>query len=392
MSQAAASGLLRLLNCQSIIDAMFAVAPQPVSRAELASITGLSKPTVSALMRTLETDGLVRLADTQTGSGGVGRPAAFYSVVPEASCVIAADIGATKVAVGIADLLGTIVIDRELPTGPDAVQAVDTVCDAAARMLSDRGNTAGYACIGVPGVYRPEIDRVEQSVNLPGFDELGLKATLEQRLGVSVHVDNDVNLAALGEANARGDDEATDFAVISVGTGIGMGLVLNGDVYRGGSGAAGEIGSISIAPRHGETGRATLEDLASAPAIRKHLVAAIEAGHPSRLGGSADVPEILEATHRGDLAASFALNYAAEAMASAISHLCFIADPQHVVLGGGVGANPLFAHAVERCLHAQTEHRIEVSASTLQRRATFLGAASYALKCLRESLITSRLG
>ncbi len=394
MREASDSRLLRLLNGQRIVDAMFEAAPSGISRAAIARGTGLSKPTVSALVGDLEASGLVRLAADAPAHSGVGRPAVNYEVVPEAGYVLAADIGATKITVGLADLLGSVVAERELETGPDAETALARLATAAREMMTDVGANAGAACVSVPGVYRPDRDRVEQALNLPGFDQLPVKARLGDLFGVDVQVDNDVNLAALGEADSFADDyEVSDFVVISVGTGIGMGLIVDGELYRGGTGAAGELGSLILSHALSPGGSCvTLEDLASAPALTKLFNQAVEAGHKTALHKSVEVSELFAAAAAGDAAATHVLHTAATAMATAVSHVCFIADPQRVILSGSVGANRVFVQAVKAEVERLLPHPVEIVASTLARRATFLGAISRALGALHETLVTQNLG
>lgn len=393
------SRLLRMLNGQRIVDVIFDAVPRGISRADIARLTGLSKPTVSSVVGKLEASKLLRRCPTPPVAGNIGRPAVLYEVVPEAGFVIAGDIGATKTIVGVADLLGNIVTERQFETGPDADSALEALAVAAHEMLTAAGAEAGAACVGVPGVYLPDEDRVERALNLPGFDLLDTRSRLEQLLGVTVHVDNDVNLAVLGEAdNADEGFDPSDFAAISVGTGIGMGLIVDGELYSGSTNAAGEIGSMILARGNladhttDQPTLTTLEDVASATAICKSFSQIVEAGHASRLTGDADVPEILTAAAQGDPAAGRVLTTAASAMATAVSHLRLIVDPQRVIFGGGVGANPLFVAAVDAELQRMSVGQIEVVASTLGHRATFLGAISQALKAIHEVLVTRNLG
>ena len=389
------SSLLRLINSRRITDVVLDVAPRSISRADVARATGLSKPTVSALVGDLEAAGLVRLADPGMLSGGIGRPAALYEIVPDSSLVVGADIGATKIIVGVADLLGRPVVEEMIETPPDATAAADAVAETALRLLEARGGWPGQlrnACVGVPGVYRSSTDSVEMALNLPGFEGLSIARHLSDRLGVPVQVDNDVNLAAVGEAGAG--VEHSDFAAVSIGTGIGTGLIIGGELYRGGSGAAGELGSLLLPTTGGPTGdggRATLEDLASAPAIRRIFSQAVGNGRSSVLDDSAEVADIFGAAADGDEAAGYALSQAAGAMAYAVTHLCLINDPALIVFGGGVGANPVFVEAVAGELDGLLAHPPELAPSTLGRRATFLGAISLALRSLRATLVERAL-
>ncbi|MXW97093.1 MAG: ROK family transcriptional regulator [Acidimicrobiaceae bacterium] len=393
MGEGSGSGVLRLLNGQRIVDALFSAHPTRMSRAGIARATGLSKPTVSALIADMESAGLVRISDESPSSGSIGRPAALYELVPTARHSVVADIGATKILVGVADLFGNLVAEQELTTGPDARAALESVTTVASEMLRSIDGGCHAMCVGVPGIYRPDHDRVEQALNLPGFDNLALGAYLSERFDARVHVENDVNLAALGELTQMGDEQADgDFAAISVGTGIGLGMVVGGDLYRGGTGSAGELGSLLLSPPDPGEAPVTLEDVASAPSIRKRFGRAIEDGHRSGLDASADVPDIFAAAATGDAAAAAVLDEVAAAMALAVSHLCLIADPTRVVFGGGVGANPVFVEAVRGHLSRLVAAPPELAASTLGRQAALVGAVSMSLRFIHESLVPEILG
>ncbi|MDE0161222.1 MAG: ROK family transcriptional regulator [Acidimicrobiaceae bacterium] len=393
MGEGSGSGVLRLLNGQRIVDALFSAHPTRMSRAGIARATGLSKPTVSALIADMESAGLVRISDESPSSGSIGRPAALYELVPTARHSVAADIGATKILVGVADLFGGLVAERELTTGPDARAALESVAAAASEMLRGIDGGCRAMCVGVPGIYRPDLDRVEQAFNLPGFDSLAPGAYLAERFDARIHVENDVNLAALGELTQMGEEQADgDFAAVSVGTGIGLGMVVGGDLYRGGTGSAGELGSLLLSPFEPGEAPVTLEDVASAPSIRKRFGRAIEDGRRSGLAAGADVPEIFAAAATGDAAAAAVLDEVAAAMALAVSHLCLIADPTRVVFGGGVGANPVFVDAVRDCLSRLVAAPPELAASTLGRQAALVGAVSMSLRFIHESLVPEILG
>lgn len=396
MNERVRSGGLRLQTGQRIADALFAAHPGQISRAGIARVTGLSKPTVSALMADMESAGLVRIAAESHRTGSIGRPAALYELVPTARHVLAADIGATKMLVGIGDLFGNLIVEREVETGPDAPTAFERLGHAVSAMLDVVDEPCDAACIGVPGIYRADGDRVEQALNLPGFDGVAPGAWLVEQLGVAadrVHVDNDVNLAALGELAHLDDGQpGGDFAAISIGTGIGAALVVNGGLYRGGTGSAGELGSLLLA--HPEPGQSpiTLEDVASAPSIRKLFGSAIEDGNHSRLAPNSDVPEILAAAEADDAAAGHVLGRVAESMALAVSHLCLIADPARVVFGGGVGVNQVFVDSVRTRLAGLVGVPPELVASSLGRRAALAGAVSMGLRIVHETLVSEVLG
>lgn len=396
MIDGSGSWALRLRNGQAVFEEFMEAAPFPISRAALSRRTGLSKPTVSALVSDLEDAGVVSLISPERSQGRIGRPALPYALVPDAALVVGVDMGATKIIVGIADLLGRVLAEDRIETASSARAAVEAVVETTIRLLENLGNKRHLlesGCVGVPGVYRPSSDRVEMSPNLAGFADLPIRAELSERLGVPVTIENDVNLAAVAEAEAMDDPGGLDFVAISVGTGIGAGLVMDGRLYRGGHGAAGELGSVGIPEPTGGTGpRLTLEDVASAPAIRKRFKRSLADGRPSCLEGDAEVSELLLAVSQGDDAASEALGIAAEAMATAVAYLCWINNPARIVFGGGVGSNPIFVDTVRAKLGRYMDVTPELVASELGNRAAFLGAVSTARVSVRTTFVQGRLG
>ncbi len=387
------SRLLRLLNAQRIMDAMFDASPAGISRAQVARLTGLSKPTVSTLVGELESEGVLQPVRASK-SGRVGRPATPYELVPSAGHALGVDIGGSKIIAGIADLLGHVQIERQVETAADAQAVIAQVVMLADRLQDELDCTMDTACVGVPGVYHSETDRVDQAPNLPGFEGMKVAAQLGKELGVGVWVENDVNLAALGEASATpADDEPQNFVALSVGRGVGAGLILDGELYRGGLDGAGEIGSLVVSTDgSGGLPVATLEDVASAPGISKGYQSSVESGMATGLAGSPSVREILAAASEGDAAAGNSLSKAAESMALAVSHLNFILNPEKVIFGGGVGANPVFVDAVAAALSRIVSDPVEVVASKLGPRAAFLGATTHAVETLQRALVGERLG
>ncbi len=388
------SRALRLLNGQRIIDVVLSIAPEALSRPEIGRLTGLSKPTVSALVADLEAAGFLRSRPGMGDARSIGRPASQYEVNPVARLVAGVDIGASRTVVAVSDLLGTTIHEEAVPTPATAREALDDASELVLRLINQVGSRCSSVVVGVPGIYRPQSDSVDQALNLPGFKDIRVQEYFTQRLGSGrVQVENDVNLAALGELAEMNRTEAqiVDFAAISVGTGIGLGLVVDGDLYRGGTGSAGELGSVYLAASVSGRPPLTLEHVATGPSLQKRLGEAIEQGHPSSVEADSSVSEILAAASAGDSASMHVVDEAAAAMSLAISHLRFIADPAKIVIGGGVGANPVFVEAVNRHLILLSAESPGVVASRLGGRAALLGAVSLAVRDARSSLVTEIL-
>lgn len=385
------SRFLRLLNSQRLVDEFFAAAPSPISRADLARRSGLSKPTVSAVVADLEQGGLLQTVGDPVMERGTGRPAVLYELDANAALVVAADIGATTIHIGTADLLGTVLWEEELATPSDAAAATAKVVEIAGRLLaSDTAAKARvrWVGIGIPGIYDAESDAVRHAWNLPGFDHLKFRGPIERALGVPVDVDNDVNFAARAETWRGHGRDVDDFVAISISTGIGMGVVIDGALRRGSRAAAGEIGHMQIFAEDasGLPVVETLEGLASAPAILEYVAARsrTETGPVGQPGVTVD--EVFQRAGSDPIAAA-TLRRAADAVARAVAGVCAVLDPQLVVLGGGVGSNSILTGAVQDLLGTYMTEPAQVRASELGSRASFLGAVDAALQGLRKSLV-----
>src|SRR5438874_3735420 len=230
--------LLKQLNERAVLETIRTGAP--ISRAEIARRTGISKPTVSLALRALLAGGVVR--ETAPDPGRPHYGAVFFEPVPEAALVLALDIGARFMRGALGDLAGNVRARRDVHhDGPSTVAGAGALCDALLDSALDGAARVAEAVVGVPGVVSPTDASVSLATNVPGIEGGGFAAELQEALGVPVRLENDINLAALGEhwrGVARGVE---NFLFLSIGTGMGAGLVLRGELHRGRNGAAGEL-------------------------------------------------------------------------------------------------------------------------------------------------------
>jgi len=325
----------------------------PISRAELARTSGLSKPTVALTLANLEAEGLVRIAGLRAGSRG---PAAvLYELRPDAGYVLGLDVGREYLRGALADIRGTVLARLSRPA--HAVNATDRVGELVAlagELVSSAGvtrNKVSQVVIGSPGVYDPSRGALVLAANVPGWESPKVLAALRRSLGPNTLIENDVDLAALAERDMGHGREVRTFCFVSVGSGTGMGLIIDGQLHRGAHGAAGEIAylpvaDVDVAPaaarRHG-----LLEAAASASAV---VQAARRAGVKAARRAGAHRPvsarEVFEAAAKGDKAATWVVEREAHVIARAVSSVVAVVDPELVVLGGGIGQAPGFADAV----------------------------------------------
>ncbi len=312
--------LLRELNERAVLEAIRA--GHPISRPEVARRAGLSKPTVSLALQSLLDAGLVEVVGVT--SGRPGRGAELFAPIADAGLVLGLDIGGRFVRGAIADLAGTVLAreDRRLrrPTLGAVLDAAAALHDSLASSLT---RPIVAAVCGAPAVIEPVSGRTWMAGAIAGLEDVPIAERLESRLGIPVTAENDVNLAALGE-QARGLGQGVaDFAFISIGTGMGVGLILGGELHRGHGGAAGEI---DLVPLRRAAGAADL--LAIDPSA-----AGVEA-----LTGQA-APAVFAAAAEGDRAARAAVARVAIWVAWYAAAIVAVADPELIVLGGGIGSN-----------------------------------------------------
>jgi predicted NBD/HSP70 family sugar kinase len=380
--------LLRELGEQTVLETIFRRGP--ITRPEIAAATTLSKPTVSAAVSRLEQGGLVHAAGTRAGQRG--RKPVSYVVSARAGFVVGGDIGGTNVRVAAADLFGEPICDLKRPTAKDGSRAVggqilEMVSEVIDRASAVHGPPLALG-ISSPGIVDRASGRVTSLaynvVPEGGFDPLEV---IRDRFDLPVLVENNVNLAAVGEkwfGLARG---VSTMVFIAIGAGIGMGIIIDDEVVRGAHGAAGEIAYLPLAgdpfnPRHRLHGG--LEDEIGA--------AGIVAGFNERRRPDdpelSSVHDVFNLAVTGNAAAQSVVDLVASRLGTAIATVCAILDPQLVVLGGGIGASPLLLGPVRGSAAALVPITARIETSLLGERAALQGAVAIALHAARTTLLS----
>lgn len=388
--------LLRALNERSLLGHLRR--DGPASRAQLARISGLSKVTVSLTMANLERAGLVRVAGST--SPGRGRLAVLYEPDPTAGYVVGVDIGRAWVRCALADLSGAIVGRRDVPNrARSAGGLVDTIAGLARSVVDEAGigrEQVVHTLIGSPGVFDAKGGRLQFASNLPGWGRAGLVEELRQALGSSLDLENDANLAAIGEGAFGAGVGVGTFVFLTVGTGLGMGVVVNGRLHRGARGAAGEVGYLPV----GADGQPGAPEPSALAAHRRGLLeeataadAVVRTAAALGMTRARSAHAVFEAARRGDPAARRAVELEGERLALAVAAVAAILDPELVVLGGGIGRNlDLLQAALVRRLHEVTPMRPAVVVSQLGDDVVLRGAIATALDLARELVFERRAG
>jgi predicted NBD/HSP70 family sugar kinase len=354
-----------------------------VSRAEIARSTGLSKQTISEVMRELERDGWV-YEDGQI-QGTVGRSAVTYALRSDAAFVLGIDLGGTKLHVALADLQGVIVAESIEATAGDGggavVAQIGRMTDALLQRAGVSSQRLRGGVMGSPGIIEPASGGIVIAPNIAGLDSLDVRAALRGRLGIDIAIENDVNLAAIAEHWRGNSRKARTFAFIALGTGIGMGIFADGHLIRGARGAAGEVAYLPLGgdPYDARGQRlGTLETaVGSAGIIERYTGLGGPSGSTVR-----DVFDRLET----DEAARITIDEVGRIVTTAILAVHSILDPEIIVMGGSIGARPELKLRIDANLGRCTREPVRIELSALGNRATLIGAIGSAIDHVHRSL------
>jgi predicted NBD/HSP70 family sugar kinase len=374
---------LREFNRLRIVD--FLRTNGTASRAELARRTGLSRSTVSTLVADLQRRGLVvERAGQFAGEGQPGRPAALLELDPSAAAAVGIDFDHDKVRVAVSDLSRSVLAEATAPhdVDHDAQGALAIAAELVEQVLEqagvDRDRLLGVG-VALAGPIDHDKGALHPSDVLPGWANVDAAGELEQRLETPAYVDNDANLGALAEVTLGAGRNARFAAYVSISSGIGAGIVVDGRPYHGHRGTAGEIGHVVVDPqgpicRCGNRG--CLETLASGPALLKLV-------QDSR-DGELSVREMIELARDGDAGCRRAIADAGQVVGRVVAGLVNLFSPEMVVIGGDLGEagdlmlDPL-REAVRRDALPAAAEGLKVVAGELGERANLLGALALVL-------------
>lgn len=367
-------------------------AERRISRADIARLANLSRSTVSEIVGEILPLGLVE--EVGEGPSRGGRPPIVLEFQDDACVILGIEMGGSHVTVAATDLRGRVLTwqTRKHPVRSDPPGTRQLIAELCRQCLTAEV-TGGRPLVGigiaVPSPVNPSYPDRLSNVVLPAWQErLGLD-DLGAQYGVPLMVDNDANLGALAEhwwGSGRGVD---DLAYIKIGTGIGSGHVIDGEIYRGATGVAGEIGHLSIDPLGGPCVcglRGCLATIAGGRALEARA-AALVAEHPrSTLAGrDITVEEIVNAALANDPLALQVVHEAAEHLGTAIAGLLNLMNPEVVVLGGDFARlgelvlDPLRNTVRSRTLVSSVA-AAEIVASELGPLSVVVGAATLVLK------------
>jgi len=334
----------------------------------------------------------VRPAWENFSAGGNGLPEHGR----EKDLVAGVDLGGTKIYTALADRRGKLLAELKVPTGgPDPERVAARIAETVGEVLR-RAGADGISALGIgaPGPLDAVTGVVQQAPNL-GWRDVPLREKLERLLRVPVAVDNDASLAALGEHCYGAGRGVRHMVYVTVSTGVGGGLILDGKLYHGAGCAAGEIGHITVAPDGPPCGcgnRGCLEALASGTAMARAARELVAAGGGRAIlaaaGGRAEAitaRAVAEAAAAGDAEAARILTAAGRALGTGLAAVINLLNPELLVLGGGaMRVGPVFWRAMEEELRrralAHPLGQVRLVPAALGERSGVLGAVALALR------------
>lgn len=396
MRKTVTASLMRSINRSAILE--FIREHSPIARSQIARQLDMSLPTVMRIVGDLMEEDLVRSCDSYGESTG-GRPPSLVEFNSKAYAAVGVDLGGTKMFGTIADLSGTIqhelYIAHKNDAGPSdhlerLCEAIETLLDAP-RPSGQRVRGVG---VGAPGVTLTPEGVVTWAPSL-GWRDLPLQEILNVRFDVPVFVENDVNLAALGELGFGAGRGVQDMVCIAVGTGIGAGIIIGGALYRGHNQAAGEVcymlpGIKFLGRRYDQFG--ALESLASATGIVERARQIVMQEDVSIPPEELNAEAIFAAARNGTPWAQQVVSETVDYLSLAIANVSATLNPEVIILGGGVARSAdLLIEPILQRIEGAVPFVPRLVASPLGRRAVVMGAIMLVLNITAEYFAIKRL-
>lgn len=383
---------------------MIRFTPGGISRAELSRKLNLTRSAITTIVNNLLEEDFIREA-TNGPVTGIGRRPILLEMNPDRGYLVGVDMGATHLSVLVSDFSSNVIAEIEKPFDINASPkvALKDVDDTVRELLSSNGLTMNVVLgvgVGVPGPVVSERGAVVAPPIMPGWNDYPIRDHLQETWGCRISLNNDAELGALGEwAHGAGRGER-HLAYVKVGSGIGAGFLFDGNIYRGMTGSAGEIGHVTIdddGPRCDCGNYGCLEVMAGGYAIARQAQEAIRDGRRTQLASIKSVESITaevvaEYASRGDLVSQQIISKAGGYIGIAVAGVINLLNPGMVVIGGGVAQmgdlllDPIRQAVSERSIKSSVQ-TVRISAAVLGRRSSSMGAVTQALNTVLEYML-----
>jgi len=375
--------LIKRMNTAIVLEAI--LREEPLSRAKISELTGLNKATVSSLVQDLIDNRLVREIGTGASSGG--RKPVLLEFIASAGYAVGIDLGVNYLRGVLTDLRGRVAAERQMPLSDPEPEAAFGVLRPFIRALMDEAPASPFGIVGigvgVPGL----VDRSGSVLYAPnmGWRNVPLREALDRAFHVPVLIDNEANVGALGEQKYGIGRGISNMVYVSVGIGIGTGLILHRELYKGASGFSGELGHLSV-EAHGKPcrcgNRGCWELYASEQAL---LERAAELGRPG------DLDALLAAAAEGDAEVRALLAGIGEYLGVGIANIVNVFNPNAVVVGNRLSrAQPWLEEPLRRTVEQRALgfhlRNVHLLFAELGDRSAVMGAVELAISAFFERL------
>jgi glucokinase len=368
----------------------------PIARSEISRVLSLSMPTVMRIVDELGAQGLIRPSGETRG--GNGRPREQLEYNKDGYTAIGIDLGGTKLYGALANIGGEILDEatraQHRSTGEQSFTILCELIDLLIHSKLRKGIPIMGIAVGVPGVTHARAGVVEWAPSLM-WRNFPLKQRLEVLFDFPIMVENDVNLAALGEQWFGAGKGVNNMVLLAIGTGLGAGLIVDGAIYRGHTESAGEVGYMVSDPSalgHVYDGFGAMESLVSGTGISERAVKLLRDRLPADQLASLSASDVFSAARRGEDWATQIVNETADHLSIAIANIAALLDPELIVLGGGVAnSGDLLIPAIQARIAGIIPHIPRIEASILGTRATAMGAVTMTVHTAKDYYVVRRL-
>lgn len=299
------------------------------------------------------------------------------------------DVGGTKIAAGTVSPEGVLLEEVKHPTTNTREELLSSIAGAITEVQGDY--EIGGVCLAVPGYISTKENKILSAANLEAIEGIPLKEELEDRTGVPVTVENDASAAAWGEFRFGAGKDARHLILVTLGTGVGGGIISDGVLLRGARGTGGELGHVTVqpaGPRCGCGNRGCLEALASGTAIGRRAREVAREKPDSALGRLASArtlvgEDVVDLARKGDESSLQVLREAGTWLGIGLAAFVNLFDPEMIAIGGGVSeAGDLILESARRELrlrsNSPSRDSVEIRKATLGAKSGMLGAAALA--------------
>ncbi len=359
--------------------------------AEIARLIGLSRPTTSDILRGLVEIGLVQ--EYLPGEEDSKRAKSVYEAVSDVKVSLGIDIGSRYIRASIGDLNLNALSNVSIPVKAKSLKAItEYIHQAVNGALKEAGyklKDVAAICVGTPGVINQENGLVSIAGTIASLDGVNLAELIRKEFGIKPIVENDINVLTVAEQSAGHGQNVENFCVLSVGSGLGSGLVLNGKLHRGHHGAAGEVFYVPFGDPHDTHRSATNPSGDRIAEITRNLAKKYKS---SVLAEPYSTIDILQAAKEGDALGKAVIDQEAQRIALYIAAVSAITDVELIVLSGGIGRQAEFFLApIKKLVSEIIPFPPKIEVSKLGDNGILIGTLQIATVVARESVFTSSM-